>query len=131
MRTILKNNIGYESYTLFYILPYKRNDMSDSDLLKNTELFLSNSNLYKINVKVDDEKIVLSATYEGYESYYDYELFFDLVNVKDNENNEDFLMLLGYISQDEHELFEEIIKEKILPKWVKELGLINYYSHYN
>jgi predicted Zn-dependent protease len=144
MRTLNKKQIGYEAYYLFYILPYKREskmmasedheeleEKEEKDLLEKTKNYLYKSSelLNRVSVRINDQNcnIILSAEYEGYSGYYDYELDFELVNYI-NENGERELMLLGYIAQSEHELFEEIIKEKILPKWSKYLGLKSYYE---
>jgi len=120
MRTLSKNKIPYESYSLFYILPYKREEESDEEILEKTITFLSgSSDIGRISINLDGHNIILSCLYEGYSSYYEYELIFELVGY----DKGDKLMLAGYINQDIHELFEEIIKEKILPLWFNGLGL--------
>lgn len=132
MRTLTKNQIRYEPYCLFYILPYKR-DEDDKECLKKTRNFLYKSSelLNRVSVIIgENNNIIFSAEYEGYSGYYEYELDFELVNYKedDEDSGDEKLMLLGSINQSEHELFEEIIKEKILPKWSEYLGLKSYYS---
>jgi len=130
MRTLTTNQIGYEAYSLFYILPYKREEEDDNvNLLEKTVTFLYKSEklLNNVSVSIDRGRIIFSAEYEGNSGYYDYELEFELINYT-NESDKKQLMLLGSINQDEHELFEEIIKEKILPKWSEYLGLKSYYT---
>jgi hypothetical protein len=81
----------------------------------------------QILIKLDGNNIVLSGIYEGSTSYYEYEIIFELVNyVNSCDKSENKLMLLGYINQDIHDLFEDIIKEKILPKLVDQLKLEEY-----
>lgn len=139
MRTLTKSQIRYESYCLFYILPYKRESdvhqgfeekKEDEELLEKIKnlLYKSSELLNRVSVRIDEKncRIIFSAEYEGYSGYYEYELDFELVNYKGDK--EEQLMLLGSINQSEHELFEEIIKEKILPKWSKYLGLKSYYG---
>jgi hypothetical protein len=126
MRTLTKNKIVVEPYSLFYILPYKRDDYDDNKILKKTFIMIYEK-VDQILIKLDGNNIVLSGIYEGSTSYYEYEIIFELVNyVNSCDKSENKLMLLGYINQDIHDLFEDIIKEKILPKLVDQLKLEEY-----
>ncbi len=128
MRKLSRNQIGFESYSIYYILPYNREDESDEEIINKTAEFLSknrsfNTNMMVNNTKIDKNWITISLRYEGHSDYYDYDLEFEVVNYEDNR-----LMLLGYILQDVHEIFEEIIVDKILPKFSEMLGLKNFYG---
>lgn len=90
------------------------------DLLDNSECVYM---IEKVSAKIEyDNNIRITYRYEGNSGYYDFDLSFYLVYVTDNDE----LVLCGTIEQCVHDLFEDIITDKIIPQWVKDLGLVNH-----
>lgn len=132
--------LAYESYGFSYgfsealnikydINKSKENrDDYDKEVIKKVFDLLDNSEccrytIEKISVKIEyDNNIRITYRYGGNSGYYDFDLSFYLVYVTDNDE----LVLCGTIEQCVHDLFEDIIEDKIMPQWVKDLGLVKH-----
>lgn len=115
------NQLGYESFLFKRHLPIKYNKEDENDTIEKVCDFLDTikcNSAEKKEIIVEDTKylkyIKVKYIYEGHSGYYDFDLVFYIVYLTDKDE----LVLCGNIEQCVHELFEEIIIDKILPEWL-------------
>lgn len=132
IKHLFRWKLGYESIAFYHMLPLIKYDINkskdnrdeyDKEILKNVFEFLDNGNCFmveKVCIKMEyDNHIKITYRYNGNSGYYDFDLVFYVVYVID----EDKLYLCGTIEQSVHDLFEDIITDNIMPRWVKDFGL--------
>jgi len=126
IKHLSSNELGFESYSFTNgfacPLSIKYNKDNDVDILNNVFEILDKgkySIISKVSTKIEDDKfIVVRYRYEGWSAYYEFDFRIYLVYITDKNE----IMLCGLIEQDVHDLFEEIIRFKIIPQWTKDLN---------
>jgi hypothetical protein len=126
IKHLSSNQLGFESYSFANgfacPLSIKYNKDNDVDILNNVFEILDKgkySIISKVSTKIEDDKfIVVRYRYEGWSAYYEFDFRIYLVYITDKNE----IMLCGLIEQDVHDLFEEIIRFKIIPQWIKDLN---------
>lgn len=129
IKHIDRRQLGYESYSFLcgfdFPLPikYDRYKKNDKEVFDSVFEILDKGKSFsaqKVGIKTEyGNNIIVTYRYEGNSGYYDFDLVFYLVYVTDKDE----IMLCGSIEQGVHDLFEDIITDKILPQWMKDLKL--------
>jgi len=123
MRRITSDKLKFESNDFIYVLPIANDNDENKIFEKMLNLLMKDCYLVdRLYIKKLDNYIIASYNYEGWADYHMFELQLEIVWLEDKNN----LLLFGTIHQDVHDLFEEIIRYKILPIWSKHTGLIDF-----
>ena len=130
IKHITKILLGFESYCFSYrfssplSIKYDRYKKNDEEIVKNVFQILDKAECFIVRkVSISIEKygyIRVNYLYEGHSGYYNFDFVFYLIYLTDTDE----IILCGNIEQDVHELFEDIIIDKIMPEWAKDLKLI-------
>lgn len=111
---------------LYLILPLLKS-RDDNETIARVYTFLSENRDYRSirlqSLKNVDDYFYISFLYEGHSDYYPFTLELYLAEDKNNT-----LLLAGSIVQAVHPIFEEIIKDKILPQFLETTGIRDYYA---
>lgn len=121
MRRITSDKLPYEPNDFTYLLPFEYNQKNDM-VEKTLNLLMKDCYIVdRLNIKKEDNHIYASYQYEGWADYHMFELELEIILLEDKNK----VLLLGVINQDVHDLFEEIIRYKILPIWSKHMELLD------
>ena len=113
MRKLTLSELFDSSFQLFYVLPNGK-EGNILELLQKPVFSVVLENLQQIG-----DEYRLSYLYEGEVDRYPFELEIEAAEVKGR------VMLLVSVHQTVHDLFQEILIEKVMPRWSRTLGLLN------
>ena len=130
MRNITQHDITLTpTENFFYYLPFKSNfDTDETLLIKTVELLSPNDFQYIMRgdeMKIDYHRnhILIEYIYEGDYDYYPFNMYLELVRQVDEYGNEIKLLLHTRFTQHVHQLFDIIIREKLLYDWGTHIGI--------
>ena len=133
IKSYTRSELGYIGLDFYYQLPFSYHEKSHDELIQDTVELLNkkafyDSTLDKITTETDGS-IHAFFRYEGWGEYHRYSFSLRLMYITDL----DILVLVGIIEHDIHDLFEIIVRDKILPSWSRALGLLDvpYPAHYS
>jgi hypothetical protein len=133
IKNYTRSELGYIALDFYYQLPFSYHEKSHDELIQDTVALLNKkvyyeSTLDKITVETDGS-ICAFFRYEGWGEYHRYSFSLRLMYL----NDLNMLVLVGNIEHDIHDLFEIIVRDKILPSWSCALGLlpVPYPAHYS
>lgn len=118
-------------------LPFEWSDAMDDDTCLNTFCSMVDemsyhcpirfrANSFRANrgtiVNRDQCTVRLCYLFEGSDDYYPFELNCEIVRLKGTQK----LLLLSSFAHASNGLFDELLEEKVLPDWMRRLGLTSY-----
>lgn len=111
MRKLTLSELFDSPYQLFYVVP----DGKEIPELLRKPVF----SIVLENLRQNGDEYRVGYLYEGESDRYPFELEIEAAEVKGR------VMLLVSIHQTVHDLFQEILLEKVIPRWSRTLGLLN------
>lgn len=126
MKQMTTRQYSYDGHELTYLLPFDYKEQSEQDLLEQSRQLFNTKSFYRVEQlsnKIDKyNDLVLEYLFEGYAEYYRFDIRFKIVYLTDIKR----LVLSGSVEQGVHEVFDIIIKESILPDFIKTYDLKEY-----